>query len=179
MKRTPGPKKLKKGRHIGIVPTAKERDQLKLLKEIAEKNRSKYAEEDRRILEALGAKEDDDISVSDETLSRYLDYLKENLALPCIVTGREDFSWEEYYVIGPGKKSEYEKLKKTRPSYTDEFEIMDFHDEFGDMGEPLVHVRRISDKKEFDLPLADLEAVDEESRNAQLLDDFSSWFVNH
>ncbi|MBX9679189.1 MAG: hypothetical protein K2X38_10535 [Gemmataceae bacterium] len=40
------------------------------------------------------------------------------------------------------------------------------------------YVRRKSDGKEFSLGLAELKAVAEETRNAQLLDDFSVFLVN-
>ena len=32
---------------------------------------------------------------SPETIIKYLYYLKKNIEFPCIVTGREDFPWEE------------------------------------------------------------------------------------
>ncbi|MGA9539376.1 MAG: hypothetical protein WBR24_26015 [Desulfobacterales bacterium] len=38
-----------------------------------------------------------------------------NIEFPCIVTGLEDFPWEEKYVFGHGNKKEYEKLKKDNP----------------------------------------------------------------
>jgi hypothetical protein len=37
-------------------------------------------------------------------------HLQEHLQLPLKVTGREDFSWEEFYVIGPGSRREYAQL---------------------------------------------------------------------
>jgi hypothetical protein len=37
----------------------------------------------------------------------------------------------------------------------------------------------ISDKKKFVLPLADLKSTDRKSKNYQLLDDYSVWFVNN
>ena len=42
-----------------------------------------------------------------------------------------------------------------------------------------VYVQRISDKKKFVLPLADLKSTDRKSKNCQLLDDYSVWFVNN
>jgi hypothetical protein len=42
-----------------------------------------------------------------------------------------------------------------------------------------VNVKRISDKKKFALPLAELKAVDKDSNNFQLLEDFSMWFWNY
>ncbi len=47
-----------------------------------------------------------------KTLEVYFDYLENNIDNPCIVTGIEDFQWEEFYVFGPGDKEEYEELKK-------------------------------------------------------------------
>jgi hypothetical protein len=43
----------------------------------------------------------------------------------------------------------------------------------------VVNVRQISDKKKFALTLSDWEATDEKSKNDELLDDFSVWFVNY
>jgi len=94
------------------------------------------------------------------------------------MTGSDDFRWEEFYVLGPGDKREYEKLKKTRPSYTDEYEILTLDNYDLDCG-IFVNVRRISDNKRFILPLADLKALDETSENFTLFDDYSMWFVNY
>ena len=98
-------------------------------------------------------------SVDIETLERYLDYLKKHLELPCQLTGIEDFPWEEFYVIGSGNKEEHERLRKTRPSYMDTYELLSFDDVESDSG-IFVNVQRVSDKKEFVLPLADLEATE-------------------
>ena len=40
-------------------------------------------------------------------------------------------------------------------------------------------VSRISDNKKFDIPLADLEACDENSNEHVLIEDYSMWFVNY
>jgi hypothetical protein len=63
--------------------------------------------------------------VSEENLLKYRKYLLQHLDPKAIFTGREDFPWEEKYVFGPGSRAEYEKLKKTHPSYTDEYEQID------------------------------------------------------
>lgn len=119
------------------------------------------------------------IDVNVKKLTKYLEYLKQNIKLPCRVTGREEFVWEEEYVFGSGSKKEYEKLKKTHPSYTDTFTILQFEDVF-DLDEGIVaRVLRSSDKKEFLLPLADLEACDESSPNYEFLDDYGMWFANY
>jgi hypothetical protein len=40
-------------------------------------------------------------------------------------------------------------------------------------------VRRISDSKKFVLGLSELKAIDKKSKNYELLDDYSVWFVNN
>jgi hypothetical protein len=136
---------------------------------------------DKRIAAILG-REDLDF---DEAVDVFYDYLKAHLSLPCEVTGREDFRWEEFYVLGPGDKQEYESLKETQPSYTDHYELLDivrkaqsgwmlFWAE--DIG---VDVRRISDRRKFLLGLSELKTVHRKSKNSQLLDDYCVWFVNN
>ena len=60
----------------------------------------------------------------------------------------------------------------------DTYNLLSFDDEVDPNSGIFVNVQRVSDKKKFFLPLADLEATDEKSENYQLLDDFSVWFVN-
>ena len=118
-----------------------------------------------------------------DTLDIFFRHLKASLALPCEVTGTEDFQWEERYVIGGWDPREYRRLKKTQPSYTDLFQLLDIKRD-GDpewmmFGNDIVaRVRRASDGKEFDLGLTELEATDRKSANYQLLCDYSIWFVN-
>lgn len=119
------------------------------------------------------------LSVTEESLATYLAYLKEHLELPCELTGIEDFDWEEYYVIGPGDQKEYERQKNTKPSYTDRYDLLSLADEADEWVGILVKVKRVSDKKKFTLPLAELKAADKRSKNYQLLDDYSVWFVNN
>jgi hypothetical protein len=117
---------------------------------------------------------------STETIAKYLNYLKENIEFPCIVTGIEDFPWEEKYVFGYGNKKEYKKLKKENPSYKDKFEILDFiEDEDYNDEQIFVSTKRLSDQKEFILNLDYLKAVDKKSKNHQLLDDYAVWYVNY
>ena len=84
----------------------------------------------------------------------------------------------EYYVIGPGSKAEHERLRKTRPSYMDTYDLLSFEDDVDPDDGILVHVRRVSDKKKFLLPLANLEVTQKKLPNYQLLDDYAVWFVN-
>jgi len=132
--------------------------------------------QEKRIEQILG---EDNLNVSDESLEIYRSYLQKNIVLPCELTGIEDFSWEEFYVFGPGNKKEYEKLKKTQPSYSDIYSFISFEDLIDYTEGLIVKVKRISDKKQFELPLADLKATDTNSQNYQLLDDYSVWYINY
>ena len=136
-----------------------------------------YEKQEERIIAILGTKK---LDVTRKTVRTYLSYLKKHVEIPCQLTGIEDFEWEESYVFGYGSKREYEELKKTQPSYTDKFNLIKFADEMDDYYDGIfVHVQRVSDKKKFALPLADLKSTDKKSKNHQLLDDYSVWFVNN
>jgi hypothetical protein len=137
----------------------------------------KFEKQEKRIITILGTKK---LDLTRKTLSAYLKYLKNNVELPCQLTGIEDFEWEERYVFGFGSKKEYEELKKTQPSYKDKFSLIKFEDGIDDEYDGIfVHVQRVSDKRKFVLPLADLKSTDRKSKNYQLLDDYSVWFVNN
>ncbi len=140
-------------------------------------------DDDKRVAAILGkpgiSKYSDIPDVDEETLLTYREYLRKHLQLPCQLTGIEGFSWEERFVFGYGSQAEYEQLKKKNASYTDTFDLLTIHWKPDSFYGLMVEVKRVSDKKKFLLPLADLNAVDEASPNYQLLDDYSGWFVNH
>ena len=138
--------------------------------------RKELNEQEIRIAAILG---DLDPEVGEATLARYRDYLERHLKKPCRLTGIEDFDWEERYVFGFGEEGEYERLKQTRASYTDEFDFLGFDDYVDTRQGLFVEVRRVSDKKTFSLPLADLEAIDKNTDSYRTLHDFSVWFVNY
>lgn len=119
------------------------------------------------------------IEVNKKNLLTYMEYLNKNIELPCQLTGSEDFDWEEEYVIGGGSKKEYERLKKTHPSYTDTFKFIKFNHYINEADGLLVDVQRTTDRKKFTLPLSYLEATEEGSNNYKLLDDYSIWLVNY
>lgn len=135
-----------------------------------------FEEEEKRINEILYT---EDVSVNLENLNRYFNYLKINLIAPCILTGMEDFDWEEPYILGGWSKKEYEKLKLTNPSYTDEFEFIKLVEEYDDWKGIFVSVKRISDKKVFSIPLWDLKVVDKKNPNFQIVSVYSSWMTNY
>ena len=121
----------------------------------------------------------DNIEVSDTSLQIYRTFLQESIIKPCELTGTEDFRWEEYYLLGPGDKQEYEKLKKTQPSYKDTFSYMHFDEIIDDSEGLMVRVKRISDRKQFVMPLADLKVTDKQSPNFQLIHDYAAWYINY
>jgi hypothetical protein len=137
-----------------------------------------------RIYKILGVEDvenENNAAVNYKNLEKYLAYLNNEVTFPIIVTGIEDlgcFGWEEYYNWGPGSKKEYEKLMKKYPSFRDEYELLSFDEDFDEDEGLYVNVQRISDKKKFSLTLADLEAVEKNSKNAQLLDDHAVWHTN-
>lgn len=136
-----------------------------------------FDEQDRRIAEIVG--DDDDLG-----FERWLAHLRAKLSLPCEVTGSEDFQWEEPYVLGVYDRAEYRRLRKTQPSYRDVFILESIEEEADgrwamfeeDLGG---NVRRKSDGRRFLLGLSELRAVDENTPNRQLLEDYSSWIVNY
>ena len=118
-----------------------------------------FKKQEKRI-ELVFPKEISDISKRYETLELYQVFLEKNLDLPLKLTGIEDFSWEEFYIFGPGDKNEYEELKKKRLSYKDVFNLIRI-DEYAEVGYGLfAKVTRISERKRFLIPLADLKPVD-------------------
>lgn len=138
---------------------------------------------DREYEERVRTVVGDDRLDRDEVLRRWHIHLESELTLPCDLTGIEDFRWEEFYVLGPGSREEYDTLRRDRPSYTDVFELKSVgrgeYSEWSLSNEDLTaHVRRKSDGKEFVLGLSELKAVKRNARNSQLLNDFSVWFVN-
>lgn len=141
---------------------------------------SKFDEQMKRWDAILG---DAAEGTQEDGLKVFLEQLKANLQFPCEVTGIEDFRWEEPYVLGGWSQQEYKRLKKTQPSYTDKYDLLDIdRDEWSEwmmFEEDIVaHVRRKSDGKEFYLGLAELRATSKKSPNFQLLDDYSVWLVN-
>lgn len=119
------------------------------------------------------------LKVNQSNLKKYFKYLKQNIEFPCLVTGIEEFEWEEHYTIGPGSEKEYQKLKKKKPSYTDVFNLLKLDDRLNLESGVLAELERTTDSQKFTLPLAELEAVMEDSENAELLEDYSMWFFTY
>jgi len=136
----------------------------------------------QRIESLVGASDDLDYRAA---AHKFCEHLRQHLVLPCEVTGIEDFNWEEYYVIGPGSRKEYDQLWQTQPSYQDNYDLKSI--EFGPVSRWMLfgasdiaaHVRRNADGKKFVLGLSEPRATDENSLNHRLLDDFATFVANY
>ena len=96
--------------------------------------------------------DEDDLWKTSETMTTYFQFLKENISLPCIMTGVESFPWEERFLFGVGNEKEHKELKKNAPSSEDTFELIKIEeDEYEET--ILATVKRRSDKKEFAIAL--------------------------
>jgi hypothetical protein len=143
---------------------------------------SNYDEQSERIQSVFNRSEIPE--VSEKHLEHYLKWLKGKLTLPCLLTGIESlgyFGWEERYSFGYGSPKEYEKLKKQRGSYTESYELKTLDNaKIGGVLDwnILASVVRVSDQKQFTIPLSELQAIDESSKNYQLLNDYTVWYVN-
>jgi hypothetical protein len=137
-------------------------------------------EQDERILTVIGNEKVE----TDVAIRLWHRHLLANLQLPCEVTGIEDFQWEEFYVVGPGDKAEYEKLRKNCPSYRDVFDLkvidIDSYSKWSMFAEDLkARVLRKSDGKQFILGLSELKVRKKDSPDYQVLHDYVVWHVNY
>lgn len=128
---------------------------------------------EQRIRAVLG----DDNERTAKNARRYLVHLEKHLSLPLRVTGIEDFPWEEPYVLGGWDRNEYEERKKTNPSYTDKFDLIDILDPESD--DLIAKIRRVSDGRTFQMELSWLRCVDKKSPDYATLNDYSVWHVNY
>lgn len=133
-------------------------------------------EVEARVKKIIGSR---NLEVTLQKLETYLKYLDKNLDKPFNLTSREEFLWEEEYLYGGSSKKEYEKLKKTRPCYTDTFKFLEFEQLIDEDEGIVVNVQRLSDKKHFTLPLCEIRTTLDTSPNYQLIEDYSLWFVNY
>ena len=99
----------------------------------------KLDKQDQRLADIFGTPDVPDVDT--ETLERYLAYLKQHLEFPCQVTGIESFEWEESYLYEEGSEKEHERLRKTRPSCLDKYELVSFANEIDPEDGMLVNVK--------------------------------------
>lgn len=125
--------------------------------------------------------ETENITVNLFNLKKYLVYLKNHIKDPCYLEATEEFDWEEKYISGIGSQKQYQKLKKTNPCHLDRFKLVGFSDEFTVDKGIKVNVERTSDRRQFIIPLALLDVIDEddESGNFELVDYYGYWFYSY
>jgi hypothetical protein len=131
-----------------------------------------------RIKDVFG--KDEIPSVSRSAIKKYHKYLEQNLTCPCLLTGIESigfFRWEERFSFGYGSHEEHERLKQKNGSFRDTYELKEF-EAIVDDWDIFVTVYRIPRRKKFTIPLSELQAIDKESQNYQLLNDYTVWRVN-
>lgn len=134
-----------------------------------------FGEEENRIAAILS---DNDLEVSKEKQDIYFEYLQKNIQKPVMLTGSEPFPWEERYLFGGGSKKEHENLKKTQASSNDKFEFIELLDDIDEDYGIIAKVRRVTDKKQFELPLWYLKCTDKNSKTYELISDYSYWMTN-
>jgi hypothetical protein len=134
-----------------------------------------FGEEEKRIAAILS---DDDLEVTEEKQDIYFDYLQKHIQKGVMLTGTETFPWEEKYLFGGGSKKEHENLTKTQASSKDKFELIELMDDIDEDYGIIAKVRRVTDKKQFELPLWDLGCTDENSKSYELISDYSYWMTN-
>lgn len=135
-----------------------------------------HAAAEKRIAAVFGS----DIApeVGKESLQIYRAHLLQHFDKETLLTGREDFLWEEFYVFGPGDEKEYEEMKKNRASYTDIFILIDIPEKTLGDHDLIARVKRQSDRKKFDIGLSWLTTKKKKTDAYQVLDDFATWIVN-
>jgi hypothetical protein len=163
-------------RLLAEVTELKEGFNPEMLAHLVENNPFNDNQFESKIRKILGTK---NINSTIKNSIKYLEYIKQNMQFPCHVTGREEFEWEEEYIMGLGSKKEYARLKKTQPSYTDNFTIDRVEDLVVHEDDLFAQVQRVGDRKKFILLLVELESVDAISPNNQLLHDYSVWYLNY
>ena len=132
--------------------------------------------DEKRIMKVFGKTEVPE--VSEENLLLYRQYLLAGLDKKTILVGREDFPWEERYLFGGWSQKEYENLKRTNLSYTDECELVDILEEEIEDNDLVARVRRLSDDKHLYVGLSWLTTKNRAGKDYQLLDDFATWAAN-
>lgn len=116
------------------------------------------------------------LEVNLKNQKKYLSYLNQALQKPCILTGNQEFAWEEYYIFGDGTQKQHEKQRKTKASFMDEFKLLGLSEKISKSDGIMVELERVSDRKKFMLPLWQLEEVEPTTKNSELIDDYVTWF---
>lgn len=127
-----------------------------------------------KIMAILGS---ENIEVNLRNQKKYLSYLSQSIDNKrCILTGNQEFAWEDYYIFGSGTPKEYEKQRKTEASFMDQFNFISFSPDISKSDGIMVKVERLSDGKLFTLPLWQLEPIETTTKNFELISDYVTWF---
>ena len=82
-------------------------------------------------------------------------------------------------MLGVFDDKEYQQLKKTKPSYTDRYNLKGPVKNIDELYGIIFRTERISDNKLFKLPLWDLETADTQDSYTSLLKAYSFWMTNY
>ncbi|BDC99582.1 calcium-binding protein [Persicobacter psychrovividus] len=120
-------------------------------------------EEEIRISEII---QDSSLVVSTGTLIKYLEYIKKNVKLPLKVTGVAwDFLYSDYGADTPNGRQV--------------FELIGFDNNVEQCSNLFAEVRSVASGKVFSLQLFEFQALDQASKEGQILADYSYWIENY
>ena len=109
---------------------------------------------------------------------RWLNYILNQVALPTKVSGIEEFSWEEPYLMGGWDQKEYEELKKNNPSYSDMYDLVGIS--LPENGDTLMaEIVRISDQTTFHMRLCLLEGWSGDKDTDSIIETYVYWHYNY
>lgn len=119
-----------------------------------------------------------DVSRSAVNTRSWLNYILNHVTLPTKVSGIEEFSWEEPYIMGGWNQTDYEELKKTNASYSDMYDLVrvslpENHDIL------MAEIIRISDQSTFHMRLCFLEGCSGVKAVDSIIDAYSYWHYNY
>jgi hypothetical protein len=143
---------------------------------VKRESKHSFTEQEKRINKVFT---NDNVFVNKDNLKIYYNFLKSKIQKPCVLTGMEDFDWEEPYLLSGWCKLEYEKLKESNPSFRDIFLFVELDEEYDDWKGLYAIVKRLTDSKVFRIPLWDLKVTDVKDSNFIVMSDYSFWMTNY
>lgn len=113
-----------------------------------------------------------------KNLKIYFDHLQKNLRKPIILKVLEETPWDILHFIGHALHSS-EVLKSKIPLIKDKFEFIELVNDFDEQYGLYAMVERLNDRKHFKLVLFELMCVEKNSKNYELINDYSDWFLTN
>jgi len=111
--------------------------------------------------------QDESFNVVQDTLTKYLFFLKEKFSLP-------------HKVTGTGNYFTYSEYKDKTPSGNQEFEIIGFEEDVENYSNIFVKVKQLNDEGEiFSLQLFEFKSIDSNSIESRILTDYTYWIENY